>query len=135
MLYFWGLGVLYIQSTPPFEAPDESSHFLYIHNWLETGQLPVLEDRATVLGSGSAQRHHPPLYYGLGALLIAGTDRNDLEDYLLLNPAGAPGVLTLGNQNVFLHSPTSPSAQTSLAIRVLRSFSLCLAAGRSGLFS
>jgi len=82
-LYFVILAVFYAANTPPFEAPDEASHFLYIHNLLETGQLPILEDRATMFESQSVQRHHPPLYYLIGALLISWTERDDLPMYLL----------------------------------------------------
>jgi hypothetical protein len=41
------LAVVYASLTPTFEAPDEGSHFLYIHNLLRDGALPILEDRDT----------------------------------------------------------------------------------------
>ena len=82
-LYCIALQIAYAWVTPPFESPDEDSHFMYIHNLLETGELPVLEDRETVFASGSAQRHHPPLYYLVGAALISWTDRSDIADFRL----------------------------------------------------
>ena len=59
-LYAALLGVLYAHETPVFEAPDEGAHFLYIHNLLETGELPVLEDREAVFESRAVQRQSGP---------------------------------------------------------------------------
>jgi len=42
------LAIVYAAVTPPFEAPDEGAHFLYIHNLLEERRLPILEGRGVV---------------------------------------------------------------------------------------
>lgn len=128
LIYFLLLGSVYAALTPPFESPDEGSHFLYIHNLLEDRTLPVLEDRATVFASGSAQRHHPPLYYALGALLIAGTDRDDIDRFTQVNPLASIGTVTLNNVNVYLHDPAAASDGTARAVAVLRGFSIALGA-------
>lgn len=122
------LALVYAAVTPPFEAPDEGSHFLYTHNLLETGQLPRLEDRATVFASKSVQRHHPPLYYVVGAALIAGTDRADVDAYLQFNPYATIGQSQVNNQNVFLH-PLRTDGDTARAIWLLRLYSIALATG------
>src|SRR5688572_14284672 len=120
------LAILYAASTPLFESPDEASHFLYAHNLQQTGQLPVLEDQDTVFASQSAQRHHPPLYYALGALLISLTQRGDLDAYLQLNPLASVGVVADNNLNVYLHPVPPPSGDTAVAVWIFRLFSIVL---------
>jgi 4-amino-4-deoxy-L-arabinose transferase-like glycosyltransferase len=130
ILYFVLLAVATSAATPPFEAPDEGSHFLYIHNLLETHQLPVLEDKAATYASKSVQRHHPPLYYLVGAALISWTQRGDVVNtYLQDNPYAAIGTVTDNNQNVYLHSPNPPPDQTITAVWILRLYSMALGAG------
>jgi hypothetical protein len=58
-LYFVMLTLAYAIQTPIFEAPDEGAHFLYSHNLLQTGELPILEDHDIVFASHAVQRHHP----------------------------------------------------------------------------
>jgi 4-amino-4-deoxy-L-arabinose transferase-like glycosyltransferase len=123
------LAIFYAASTPPFESPDEASHFLYAHNLQQTGQLPVLEDQDTVFASQSAQRHHPPLYYALGALLISLTQRGDLDAYLQLNPLASVGVVADNNLNVYLHPVPPPSGDTAFAVWIFRLFSIALSTG------
>lgn len=125
-LAFALLALLYAAATPPFESPDEASHFLYAHNLQRTGQLPILEDRAIVFASQSAQRHHPPLYYALGALLIAPTQRADLASYLQINPLASLGVVAANNVNAYLHTVPAPSGDTAAAIWLFRAFSIAL---------
>ncbi|MCA9910712.1 MAG: hypothetical protein KC519_18780, partial [Anaerolineae bacterium] len=103
-LGFMVITIAYSRATPIFEPPDEAAHFLYAHNILTEGRLPLLEDRASVFASQSTQRHHMPLYYLISAVLISGTDRSDLADFLHPTPLGSTGVVTLNNQNVYLHS-------------------------------
>jgi hypothetical protein len=122
MLYT-ALAAAYIAVTPPFEAPDEASHYLYIVNLLEDGALPILEDRQTMFASGSVQRHHPPLYYAIGALLVAGLER-PTGDALRLNPFAVQGQVEAVNNFVHLHMPDYP-----LAVLVLRAYSALLSAG------
>lgn len=133
-LYFVILACFYAAITPPFEAPDEASHFLYTSNLLDTGQLPILETRAVMarepaVESQSVQRHHPPLYYVIGALLISPTKRTDLAEYLQLNPLASIGVVADNNQNVYLHPVPTPSGDTALAVWILRLYSITLATG------
>ncbi|MEP7292309.1 MAG: phospholipid carrier-dependent glycosyltransferase [Chloroflexota bacterium] len=125
-LGFVALAILYAAAIPPFESPDEASHFLYAHNLQQTGQLPILEDHDTVFASQSAQRHHPPLYYLIGALLISPTQRADLDAYLQPNPLAWIGVVADNNQNVYLHPVPAPNGDTALAIWIFRLYSIAL---------
>jgi hypothetical protein len=122
LLLYGMLAAGYIAATPAFEAPDEASHYLYIVNLLEDGALPVLEDRETVFASGSVQRHHPPLYYAIGALLIAGVERSS-DEALRLNPFASQGQVEPVNNFVHLHMPQRPAA-----VWVLRVYSALLSA-------
>lgn len=119
------LSVGYASVTPAFEAPDEASHFLYAHNILQTHTLPVLEDRATVFASQSTQRHHPPLYYLIGAMLMSWTNRADLDSYLQPNPYASIGTVTVNNQNAYLH-PLASTGDTDTAVWIMRLFSISL---------
>ena len=128
-LLFVALGSLYASQTPIFEAPDEGAHFLYIHNMLETGELPVMGGRRETFESRAVQRHHPPLYYMLGALLVGWTDRSDVDSYFVDNPFGAIGFVSDNNQNIYLHNPQPPTGSTHVAVWLLRLYSLALATG------
>lgn len=128
-LLFLALGSVYASQTPVFEAPDEGAHFLYIHNMLETGELPVMGGRRETFESRAVQRHHPPLYYLVGALLVGWTDRSDVDSYFVDNPFGAIGFVSDNNQNIYLHSPQPPTGSTHVAVWLLRLYSLALATG------
>ncbi len=127
-LYYVVLGIAFAWETPAFEAQDEGAHFLYIHNLIQTGKLPVLEDRKTVFASRSVERHQPPLYYMIGAGLVAWTNRSDVDDYFQPNPFASIGFVKLNNQNVYLHDLT-PRGGTLVAVWILRLYTLALATG------
>lgn len=130
VLAYFIIGVLmYAAATPIFESPDEASHFLYAHNLHNTGQLPILEDRATVFASRAVQRHHPPLYYVIGSLLLTGTTRDNLPAYLQENPFAHYGTIAANNANVLLHPLQPPSGDTMHAAWRLRVLSLLFACG------
>ncbi len=122
------LAAVYAAVTPPFEAPDEGAHFLYIHDLQQTGQLPVLEARDMVFASQSTQRHHPPLYYLAGAALTFWLEQGNAREHLLLNPLAAIGFAADNNLNVHLHEPTM-SGGLLAAVWLLRGFSIALATG------
>jgi hypothetical protein len=127
LVYFILLALSYSASTPIFEAPDEAAHFLYAHNIVQEGALPLMTNRAEVLASLSWQRHQPPLLYLTGALLIAGIDRSDLQDYLRVNPLAVQGNVSLNNLNTQLHSYAPTTGNTLTAVRILRLLGLLLA--------
>lgn len=129
LLYFIVGVLLYAAATPMFESPDEASHFLYAHNLHNTGELPILEDRETVFASRAVQRHHPPLYYLFGSILLTGTTREDLPAYLQDNPFAHYGTIAANNANVLLHPLNPPPGDTMLAAWRLRLLSLLFACG------
>ncbi|MDW8298929.1 MAG: glycosyltransferase family 39 protein [Anaerolineae bacterium] len=125
--WFCALALSYASVVPFGEAPDEVPHFLYVHYLLKEG-LPVIEDRATVFARGDTQRSHPPLYYLIGALLVADTQRSDFAEYMLHNPFASNGVVGHANQNIHLHR-LRYSGDSDVAFVRLRLYSIALACG------
>ncbi|PJF36427.1 MAG: hypothetical protein CUN49_05435 [Candidatus Thermofonsia Clade 1 bacterium] len=125
--YFCALALAYALAVPLGEAPDEVPHFLYVHYLLQEG-LPIIEDRATVFARGDTQRGHPPLYYLIGALLVADTQRTDFAEYKAHNPFASIGMVSHANQNIHLHR-LRYSSDTHIAFWRLRLYSLALGCG------
>jgi hypothetical protein len=125
--WFCVLALGYASAVPLGEAPDEVPHFLYVHYLLQEG-LPVVEDRATVFARGDTQRSHAPLYYLIGALLVADTQRSDFTEYMARNPFASIGVVSHANQNVHLHR-LRYSGDSNVAFWRLRLYSIALACG------
>ncbi|OGG46592.1 MAG: hypothetical protein A3F84_22290 [Candidatus Handelsmanbacteria bacterium RIFCSPLOWO2_12_FULL_64_10] len=61
----------YSLATPIFEGPDETGHFPYVTQLAVGEGLPV-QGREAGLSTITA---HPPFYYALAALAVAGVDR------------------------------------------------------------
>lgn len=119
-------------ATPLGEPPDEGADFLYAHNLLVTGELPVMTTAEAMFASGSTKIHHPPLYYLISAALIAPIDRSDAADFLRRNPFGTPGTVSVANVHYYLHPPQSvlnPHSGTLTAFWIMRLLSLSFACG------
>jgi hypothetical protein len=136
------LALLTSSRIPPFESADEGPHLLVSDHIARTGILPVIASRAEiaamaaagdVIGQWSIESHQPPLYYALGALLIAPTERADLTDYLRSNPLIFVRGERAGNANVWLHDPRPPQGDTHIALWILRGYSLVLSTLTLGL--
>lgn len=126
------LAVLFGLVNPLFEAPDEHWHYFTAQYIANTGRLPVVAAEPDPwLGQEAAQ---PPLYYLLGALLIAPIDTAGARDLVWPNPNAALGVGDAGalaNRNAFVHGPWEawPWQGYALAAHLLRLFSTLLGAG------
>lgn len=112
--------------APPFEGPDEDSHFNYISYLYHEQQLPRPEE----MPRGAA--HHPPLYYALLSPFLALWGDADRTELLGRVNVMFPGIRsTIGgadNRNRLIHHtdelgwwPQSPTART---LRVMRATSL-----------
>ncbi len=125
------VATLYIRAVPLLESSDEAAHFLYVHNLLETRELPLIESRSQIADQTdlvrrwSLESHQPPLYYAIGALLISPTQRDDIETYLRPNPLIFLRGIVQDNANKWLH-PVESSGDTATAVWVLRFYSLAL---------
>jgi 4-amino-4-deoxy-L-arabinose transferase-like glycosyltransferase len=118
--------------NPLFEAPDEHWHFFTAVYIAENRQLPMVEEPYdTWLSQEAAQ---PPLYYILGAALIAPIDTSTAREAVWLNPFGTQGIgnaAALVNRNQVVHTSAEqwPWQGYALAGHVLRLFSTLLGLG------
>jgi 4-amino-4-deoxy-L-arabinose transferase-like glycosyltransferase len=135
---FLALGLAYSTAIPLFEAPDEQVHFLFIRHIAEGRGLPVQGPRLDDSYAGQ-EASQPPLYYLLGAALVAGRDlsalREDIQDAF-----GQPGqeisarpsgVRERGPAALFSHDPQLerwPYGEAALAVHLVRLLSLALGA-------
>jgi hypothetical protein len=120
---------------PAFEASDEAAHFIYAHRLAAERALPVIPTRDELAEAAAAgdsvqawsiEAHQPPLYYALGALLIAPvTERSALPDLLRPNPLVFTWGQRAGNHAQWLHPP-EPDSDVLRAVWILRGFSLLL---------
>lgn len=125
------LAGFYSWRTPPLEAPDESTHLAMVDYVATHGGLPVQRRGERTLWAQEGSQ--PPLYYMLGALLIAPIARDDLPELLAAtNPharIGVPKTAEIANANVYLHPPDADRwSGALLALQVLRAFSVALGA-------
>ena len=84
LLAYMAISLAYGALNPLFEAPDEHWHFFTAESIAQTGRLPRVEQPPDEwLGQEAAQ---PPLYYLLGAALIAPIDTDGARAAVWLNP-------------------------------------------------
>lgn len=128
--------IVFMVSTPIFEASDELWHFGMVDYLRENdGALPeydvsdpdaIYENNLdTVYRQEGSQ---PPLYYYTMALLSSPISIADADDYREPNPharAGEPS--SWGNKNLVLHSTDGvPLSGTPLAVFVMRLFGIAM---------
>lgn len=110
--------------NPLFEPPDELQHYQFARYLVDKRELPVQE-----LGREISQSHQPPLYYVIGALLVAGMD--DPEEIPPRNPFWGymAGQVSRDNKQQFLNpdSQAFPYRGTALVVHLLRLWSVALA--------
>lgn len=125
------LGVSYSIVTPLFESPDEVWHYAYVREIATRRGLPVMQ--ASVEQAWAQEGTQAPLYYLLGAPLLAWMDARQLEELPAPNPfarIGEPRAATNDNRNAFFHTPDEnfPWRATALAAHLLRFCSVALSA-------
>ncbi|MBK8986999.1 MAG: glycosyltransferase family 39 protein [Chloroflexi bacterium] len=88
---------------PPLAGPNEALHYEYVALLRQTGRLPDLSTSYR-----PDERHQPPVYYSLAALLSLPFATPQLDSELSPNPH-FPGTLRgSGNLNPFIHlTPTN----------------------------
>ena len=116
--------------NPLFEAPDEHFHYFTVQSIVDSGRLPVVGDEYDeLLGPEPAQ---PPLYYLLGALLIAPVDTADAREQIWLNDLawiGTAEALTNVNRSVPTPQEAWPWQGYALAAHLLRALSILFGLG------
>lgn len=131
MLYL-AVALAYSLVNPLFEAPDEHWHYFTAQYIADTGQLPsvaVDDNYDEWLSQEAAQ---PPLYYLLGALIIAPVDTDGAREQVWLNRLAWIGnASALANVNQFVHTPHEawPWQGFALAAHLLRGLSVLLGLG------
>ncbi len=68
------MGGVYLLVIPPWETPDEPSHYRYIAYVADTGRLPVpgADTQSARYEISLYEWHHPPLYYLIQAGVVRG---------------------------------------------------------------
>jgi 4-amino-4-deoxy-L-arabinose transferase-like glycosyltransferase len=121
MLFLYGsIASWYTISIPPGEGVDEVAHLDYVLFLKEQQRLPVQDP---VYGRIDAiMGHHPPLFYALGASVIAPIDTSNREEVLWHNPHFVWSEGGRHGWNVVLPDPNShfPWSGTILALYILR---------------
>jgi hypothetical protein len=129
LVAFAVLGVLYSVVNPLAEAPDEDWHYDYVKYVADGRGLPVQHfDPSKNIVHGTVG-HHPPLYYGLSALLTFWINTDDADRLLWDNPhflAGLPHLSAFGNKNRIIHTDIEafPYRGTALAMHLVRLLSV-----------
>lgn len=130
LLLYLALAALYGVSNPLFEAPDEPEHYFTVQYIADEWRLPAVTPQTEPwLGQEAAQ---PPLYYLLGALLIAPVETEGAREAVWPNPLVVLGdASVLANRNAYVHGPWEawPWQGYALAAHLLRLFSALLGAG------
>jgi 4-amino-4-deoxy-L-arabinose transferase-like glycosyltransferase len=114
-------------ASPLFEPPDELQHYQFVRYLIDQRRLPI----QTLEGEVS-QSHQPPLYYLVGAFLVAAID--DPAEIPPRNPFWAyylAGEVSRDNKQQFLNpdSQAFPYRGTAMVIHLLRLWSVALALG------
>jgi hypothetical protein len=78
----FAIRIAYAVVAPPFQAPDEYSHFSYAKFVHDAHRLPVQQSHA--LRPEELEFHQPPLYYMMAASLIPSTSLVDARPLLPL---------------------------------------------------
>lgn len=125
------LGVFSSCTIPIFESPDEVWHYAYVREIATQHGFPIM--RADVAQAWAQEGSQAPLYYLLGAPLIAWIDPTELQDLLAPNPfvrIGEPQFASNDNRNAFIHTSqeTFPFRGTALAVHLIRLLSVALGA-------
>jgi 4-amino-4-deoxy-L-arabinose transferase-like glycosyltransferase len=129
LLIFIVLGMAYNAINPLHEATDELRHYRFVRYIAVHGRLPVQGQEAC-----RSQSHHPPLFYGLGALLTSGIETGRDVCYTPpQNPFWAYRYWEVGvdNKNQYLHGPEEnfPWQGEALAVRLIRALNVLIGAG------
>jgi len=118
-----GLSLWYSVSLPILEGEDEAAHYAYVRYLAHEHQLPPISLEII-------QAYHPPLYYGLGALLTFWVSDSEKP---AANPYWGYDTYRFGvdNKNQYVHAPAEsfPYEGTSLAVHLIRWLSVLFGLG------
>jgi 4-amino-4-deoxy-L-arabinose transferase-like glycosyltransferase len=129
VLAYLALALAYSLASPIYEPTDELRHFRYVRHILVYRELPVQSTEGP-----RAQSHHPPLYYGLGALASWWVP---VDHDVYYEPATNPfwayryWELSFDNKNQYLHGAGErfPFYGVTLAVYAVRWMTVLIGAG------
>jgi hypothetical protein len=120
--------------NPLFEPPDELQHYQFVRYLVNERKLPVQElskevrQTRRLFDRAPNGLHRQPLYYAVGAMLVAWID--DPEETPPGNPFWAymPEQVSRDNKQQYLNtdSQTFPDSGTALTVHLLRLWSIVL---------
>ncbi|HEX6387752.1 MAG TPA: hypothetical protein VF177_24045, partial [Anaerolineae bacterium] len=115
--------------NPLHEATDELRHYRFVRHIVQRHSLPVQGQ-----GGCSAQGHHPPLFYALGALATAWIDTGrDVCYEPAINHFWNYRQWEVGrdNKNLYLHGDDEafPWSGEALAVHIIRGLNVLIGAG------
>lgn len=136
---YFMLGGLYLWTTPLLETPDEASHFSVAKYMADERRMPPQQpppaepEPVPIIHEGAPIYYAPPLYYALGAILIADLDTEGYAQGVIPNPnwergwSPTPG-RSPENKHMYVHTvdQRAPYAGWAKAMYRLRMFSLLL---------
>ncbi|HEX9118274.1 MAG TPA: glycosyltransferase family 39 protein, partial [Anaerolineae bacterium] len=130
LVAFLVLATLYSILDPVFEASDELTHYPVVAYIAQGSGLPVQRPGQETLWLQEGSQ--PPLYYLLSAALTSWIKADDLVATRWINPHALIGKpLAVDNKNMVIHTGREafPWRGTTLAIHLIRFFSILLSAG------
>ncbi len=130
-LAYLALATAYSVVNPVFEAPDETFHYAFVRHLVDQRDLPGREERTeeSLIRQESSQ---PPLYYALGALLVAAIEVGEGPPFTYNPHASIGSYGKQGNANVVVHGDPAeafPYRGHPLAVHLLRLLSVILGLG------
>ena len=129
LIAFVVLGFAASMINPLHEATDELRHYRFVRHIVQRQSLPVQGQ-----GGCSAQGHHPPLFYALGAVATAWIDTG--RDVCYEPPINnfwnsRQWEVSRDNKNLYLHGADEafPWSGEALAAHIIRALNVFIGAG------
>ncbi len=132
LLFYLLVTLAYGVVNPLFEAPDAYWHYFTAQFIADNGRLPSVAPGDNYDEWLSQEAAQPPLYYILGAVLIAPIDAENAREQIWLNKYAAIGdASAFANNNRLIHTSAEawPWQGFALGAHLLRIFSTLLGLG------
>ncbi len=122
LVLFIGMALLF-STGPILEGPNEVEHYRFVRYIVNTGELPPMD------GHPFGQMHQTPLYYIVGAPLLALVDDPEFDVISeRLNPYHGYEFAIAGNdnKNIHLHVDSDTDSGVATGVRLLRLYTIVL---------
>ena len=122
LVLFIGMALLF-STGPILEGPNEVEHYRFVRYIVNNGELPPMD------GYPFGQMHQTPLYYIVGAPLLALVDDPEFDVISeRLNPYHGYEFAIAGNdnKNIHLHAESDAESGVATGVRLLRLYTIVL---------